>query len=224
MDRDITELSELLTGEKVCLRTLVQGDLEFLYLWENDRSVWQYGDCGFFESEGVADDLIGDAAVTAGACSSRSTERFSREQLRRFIENQQYDISETGQIRFVICRRDTDCIERDGGAVGFIDIFDLDPVELSADVGILICDPVNRRRGYGCEAVVLASEYAHRIVGLHELRCTVAADNTASMALFTAAGFVTAAESTPANTDPVAHPDLKGEIIMFKSLYSPEHP
>ena len=159
------------TGEKVCLRTLEAGDLDFLYRWENDPAVWQYGDCG-------AKDPV-------------SPERFTREELCRFIENQRHGIRANEQLRLVICLCDP-CSSTPLSPVGFIDIFNFDPVELRAGVGILICDPADRRRGYGREALKLAMGYANLFLGLRELWCTVAADNRASLALFVDAGFVPA--------------------------------
>ncbi len=41
---------KLLTGEKVRLRRLEAGDLDFLYRWENEPEVWQWGDCGADDS------------------------------------------------------------------------------------------------------------------------------------------------------------------------------
>jgi diamine N-acetyltransferase len=136
--------------------------------------VWQYGDCG------AGPDFCDDG--TGGACA----ERFSREQLRQLIINQKYSIDITGQLRLVICRRDG------GACVGFVDLFDFDPASLSAGVGILVCDPADRRRGYGGEALKLVSDYARRVLGMRSLRCDIAADNAASLALFSRAGFVRA--------------------------------
>ncbi len=193
-----------LTGTKIFLRNLSADDLEYLYTWENTPAVWQWGDCGF----------AADLPHAAGVRPSATPGRFSRDELRKFIENQQHDISETGQIRFVICRRtpaspplETDALhvisnEREKSAlygsdpVGFIDLFDLDPATQSAGVGILICDPADRRKGYGFEALSLAVEYARHALGLRSLWCTVAPDNPASLALFTAAGFTPADSKT----------------------------
>ncbi len=161
---------------KVFLRALKPDDLEFLYVWENTPEVWQYGDCG--------------AAACDADAGSDCMERFSREQLRELTENQQYNIGVTGQLRLVICRRDDDV------QVGFIDLFDFDPAGLSAGVGILICDPADRCKGYGSEALKLMLGYARQGLGMREVWCTVDADNTASLSLFSRAGFVRADDDT----------------------------
>lgn len=229
----------LLVGEKVFLRGLEAGDLEFLYRWENDPEVWGYGDCGVGVAPvpDVSSDILPGVSVPVVPVvpvALVAKERFSHEELREFIENQQHDIHVTQQQRFVICCCDpksvgavavsgsgldlgsvsgsgsdlgsgADLILNAGAGfdlsspscpgsgsipVGFIDLFDYDPLYLRAGVGILVCDPAHRRKGYGGEALRLVAEYAWRVLGLRELWCNVAADNRASIALFSAAGFV----------------------------------
>ena len=82
-------------------------------------------------------------------------------------------------------------IETTAGArrVGMVDLFEFDPVNLRAGVGILICDPSDRRQGYGAEALSLLCEYARRTLRLHQLWCGVDVRNDASLALFARAGF-----------------------------------
>ncbi len=156
--------------QKIYLRPLEEDDLEYLHRWENEPEVWQYGDCGVEETDAAS-----------------HTPRFSREELRQFIENQQSGFYANEQLRLVICRREStpDVDHR----VGFIDLFDFDPVRLSAAVGILICDPADRRRGYGRQALALALEHARCDLGLKEINCTVAPGNPDSEALFAGAGF-----------------------------------
>ncbi|MDR2912608.1 MAG: GNAT family N-acetyltransferase [Alistipes sp.] len=169
-----------------------------------------------------------------GNTSATPPERFSREEIRQFIENQQHDIRETGQIRFVICRRNTlntKAIENSNLAnpttpeipIGLIDLFDLDPKNLSAGVGILIYNKTHRRQGYASEALTLISNYARQTLGLRELRSTVAADNTASLALFTAANFTrtTSHIAPPKNTTPhtKSAAEKRNEITFTKMLY-----
>lgn len=185
-------------GVKVSLHPLEPGDIEFLYRWENDPAVWQYGDCGANDSSGTVPD----------------GERFSREVLREFIENQKYGIGVTGQLRLVVCLRDPASPAAGRStlqSVGFVDLFDLDPAELCAGVGILICDPAHRGKGYGGEALELMCDYVRRATGLRSLWCTVTTGNLASLALFSGAGFVRAAA-------PDGHA-LPGEIFLQKLLY-----
>ena len=202
-----------LTGEKVCLRRLEAGDLDFLYRWENDPDVWQYGDCG--AATWRAESII--ASDTPEEEAPTPLERFTRDDLREFIENQQYVFHATGQLRFVICRRDP-ASTLPGAPVGFIDLFDFDPVGLRAGVGILICALQHRGRGYGREALKLASDYARRVLGLRSLWCSVATDNTASLALFSGAKFVPV-EAIPYDAHGATGvPARHNEIFLQKSL------
>ena len=71
---------------------------------------------------------------------------FSRHTLERFIEEQQFDIFQTRQQRLII-------ETPEGLPVGALDLFDLDPVNLRAGVGILIHDTAQRGKGYAADAV-----------------------------------------------------------------------
>ena len=63
---------------------------------------------------------------------------FSRHILRQFIDSQKYDIFETRQLRLIIEAVDT------GKAVGTIDLFDIDPYNRRAGIGVLIYDKKER--------------------------------------------------------------------------------
>jgi diamine N-acetyltransferase len=145
-----------LAGENVRLRALEPTDVELLYGWENDTRMWEV-------SETIAP--------------------YSRETLRQFIENQQYDIHRTRQQRFVICLLGNDT------PVGMIDLFDFDPRNLRAGVGIVIYDEASRRLGYATDALGLLCEYARNILYIKQLYSTVTVDNTASVQLFRSCGF-----------------------------------
>lgn len=107
---------------------------------------------------------------------------FSREAVGRFIAEQRFDLYAARQLRLVI--------ETLGGAcAGALDLFEVDPHDLRAGVGILVAPPY-RRRGVAADALAVAEGYARRTLGLHQLWCTVGADNAASLALFRRAGYV----------------------------------
>ena len=108
---------------------------------------------------------------------------FSKYVLRQFIENQSRDIYETRQLRLIIESRTS------GTPVGAIDLFDLDPYNLRAGVGILIYDKNDQKRGFASEAVALLIRYCFQILGLNQLYCNIPADNIASQALFKSKGF-----------------------------------
>ena len=77
----------------------------------------------------------------------------------------------------------------EGLPVGALDLFDLDPVNLRAGVGILIHDTAQRGKGYAADAVETVCSYARDMLHLHQLWCSVEAGNAASLALFRHAGF-----------------------------------
>ena len=109
---------------------------------------------------------------------------FSRHSLMRFIEEQQYDIYATRQQRLII---EADV---DGGAVavGAVDMFDFDPQNRRAGVGVVVSREF-RRCGYAKEALQLLERYARDVLHLHQLWCSIGADNNASLALFRTAGY-----------------------------------
>lgn len=110
---------------------------------------------------------------------------FSRHILERFIDEQRFDIFQTRQQRLVI-------ETREGIPVGTLDLFELDPVNLRAGIGILIHDDAQRGKGYASDAVAIVCAYARDVLHLHQLWCNVGADNAASLALFRKAGFAEA--------------------------------
>ena len=80
---------------------------------------------------------------------------FSRHTLERFIEGQQFDIFQTRQQRLII-------ETPEGLPVGALDLFDLDPVNLRAGVGILIHDTAQRGKGYAADAPVMVQRRSRK--------------------------------------------------------------
>lgn len=146
-----------LTGNLVMLRALEPDDLDLLYLWENDTSIWWL---------------------------SNTLKPFSREVLGQYLQGAQQDIFEARQFRFVICLNDPAKTP-----VGFIDLFDLDPLHQRAGVGILLAGQEQRGKGYGAEALRLLCGYAFSVLFLHQLYCSIPENNEASLKLFRKAGF-----------------------------------
>lgn len=107
---------------------------------------------------------------------------FSVHTLERFIEEQRFDVFQARQQRLII-------ETLDGTPVGALDLFELDPVNSRAGIGILIHDTAQRNKGYASDAVETVCRYARDILHLHQLWCNVEAGNEASLALFRRAGF-----------------------------------
>ena len=143
-------------GALIRLRAVEPADVEAMYRWENDPAVWHV---------------------------SGTTAPFSRRQLERFVEEQQFDIFQTRQQRLIIERI------ADGRPVGAFDLFEFDPLHARAGIGILIHPAGERRKGYASEALALACRYGREVLQLHQLWGNAAAENAASRRLLEQAGF-----------------------------------
>lgn len=107
---------------------------------------------------------------------------YSRYLIKKYIQNSHRDIFEVKQLRLMIC-------STDGEKLGMIDVFDLEPRDRRAALGILIVNKEDREKGYGTEVLSLISSYCFSHLGLHQVYANVAADNPASLKLFEKSGF-----------------------------------
>ena len=107
---------------------------------------------------------------------------FSMTGIMKLIEQQQHFRS-TGQLRLMIC------LNRDGEAIGAIDLYDADFKNGNAAVGILIGEKRDRGKGYAREGLILLQEYAKDVLDLHNLYCSIQSDNMESIHLFESVGF-----------------------------------
>jgi diamine N-acetyltransferase len=156
-----------LENNTIILRALEPGDVDLLYRWENDPENWFV---------------------------SNTRTPFSREVIRKYVEESHKDIYEQKQLRLMIQLKSPPAEQ--GITIGAIDLFDFDPYHLRAGVGILIAEKEQRSRGLASDALQLLVEYAFGVLGLHQLYCNIAADNKTSIGLFTKAGFVQTGEKT----------------------------
>ncbi|MCA8831674.1 GNAT family N-acetyltransferase [Hymenobacter pini] len=106
----------------------------------------------------------------------------SRHVLRQYLDSAAADFFEVRQLRLVIGEAAT------GMAVGTLDVFGFEPLHQRAGVGITVL-AAHRQKGYARVALELLLPYARQVLRLHQLHCTVAADNLASLHLFRVAGF-----------------------------------
>lgn len=107
---------------------------------------------------------------------------FSRFVLEQYIASAHADIYTAKQLRMIIC-------DATGKAVGSIDLFDFDPNNLRAGLGILIADKTDRRKGFASEALDLLKNYCFEILNLHQIYCNILTDNESSILLFQKHGF-----------------------------------
>jgi diamine N-acetyltransferase len=150
----------ILQGINIVLRAPEPEDIDVLYLWENDPGIWKI---------------------------SNTQTPYSRYILEQYILNAHEDIYKARQLRLMIDLKDSG---KKKISIGAIDLFDFDPANKRAGVGILI-DKSARNRGYATEALKLLIDYCFSVLSLHQLYCNISTDNTQSMNLFTKSGFQT---------------------------------
>ncbi len=141
--------------QNIRLRAIEPEDINILYEWENNPDNWEV---------------------------SNTRLPFSKQILKRYIQNAQEDIYISGQVRLVIC------LENENKAIGFADLFDLDLFHQRAGIGILIENSF-RGNNYGKAAVNEIIKYAFVHLGLHQLFCNISENNNTSIQLFKSMGF-----------------------------------
>ena len=108
---------------------------------------------------------------------------YSKYLIKQYLENAHLDIYEAKQLRLAICEIKTT------RAVGLIDLFDFDPRNHRAGIGILIKNTADRNRGIGKEALELLINYSFKKLNLHQVYANIDTKNEASMRLFATFGF-----------------------------------
>ena len=86
------------------------------------------------------------------------------------------------QERFAIVRK------ADNTLVGFVGVFDYNPLNRSVEMGVSI-DPDERKKGHARAAVDLICEYYFRFRGINKVHAQTASFNTAAVKLLESAGF-----------------------------------
>jgi diamine N-acetyltransferase len=112
--------------------------------------------------------------------SSATTRPLSQQTLQLYIDSIN-DIYTDKQVRLII--------DFNGKPVGCIDLFDFEPLHQRAGVGIMI-DADFEGKGFASLALSELKKYAFNQLGLHQLYCNIAHNNTRSIQLFTSANFV----------------------------------
>lgn len=102
---------------------------------------------------------------------------YSKYQIEQFLMNNS-DLFSIRQLRLMIDRNE------DKKSVGSVDIYEFDPVNLRAGIGILI-ERKYRKNGYAYQAMELLIEYCFNILMLKQIYCLIGITNTDSINLFT---------------------------------------
>ena len=107
---------------------------------------------------------------------------YSRFLIKQYLENAHQDIYEAKQLRLVM-------VSNKKETIGLIDLFEFDPKNKRAGIGLLIAKSEHRHKGYGKEALELVCNYAFTHLNVHQLFANIAADNAASIKLFESLDF-----------------------------------
>lgn len=137
----------------VVLRSLEPYDIDLLQKWENDPSVWKV---------------------------SGTQIPFSRHTLLRYIESVQPDDFYTAkQLRLMVDWHE----EERESTIGCVDLFDFDPQNRRAGLGLLI-EETERGKNRGVQTLQACEEYIFQILQLHQIYCIIAVSNGSSLRLF----------------------------------------
>lgn len=159
------------------LRKIEPTDLPFLYQWENDAAVWADG---------------------------ANHNPLSQQDLRDYIASTTGDIYKDGQLRLII-EQSPMTNEQSPMTLGCIDLFDLDPRNRRAAIGMYIA-PEQRGKGVGHEALRLLEAYAFDFLHLRVLFAVIATNNKACTALYRNAGY---------SPSPLHHWTLEGDATIW---------
>ena len=105
----------------------------------------------------------------------------SQQDLRDYIESTTGDIYRDGQLRLII-------EEESGATIGCIDLFDFDPRNRRAAIGMYVA-PEARGKGVGKMAVEALEEYAFGHLNLRLLYAVISEKNAACTALYRSLGY-----------------------------------
>lgn len=113
---------------------------------------------------------------------SNTVAPFSKHVLKLYLDNAHRDIFDVKQLRLCICNLENN-------VVGLIDLFDFDPKNHRAGLGLVVLEEKERNKGIGAEAITLLVDYAFSALQLHQIYANVMEDNAASIHLFKKLGF-----------------------------------
>ena len=94
--------------------------------------------------------------------------------------------------------------------LGTIDLYNVDFKIKAAEIGILIVNPSNRRKGYAYESIELVKDFCLNTLALKKLYCFINEDNHMSQSLFSKNSFIM--KEKPNNV----HSELLNNDVSFK--------
>lgn len=140
------------------LRKIEPTDVPYLYRWENDASAWADGS---------------------------NHNPLSQKDLRDYVVASTGDIYRDGQLRLIIENREpgTENPEPRTETLGCADLFDFDPRNRRAEIGLYIA-PEYRGKGYAAQVLLQLEQYAFSFLQLRVLYAIVAVHNKPCSELF----------------------------------------
>jgi len=147
-------------SEHIHLRALEPEDLSFLEQIENEEKLWHL---------------------------SNTQTPFSRDTLKRYIDNGHRDIFDIKQLRLVICENNSE------KPFGFVDIYEFSPNHKRAGLGIIV-DKDYQGKGFAREAIKSVLKYGFDHLDLHQFFAYIELSNKKSIKLFENCGFVKTGE------------------------------
>ena len=151
----------LLENVRIKLRAPEPEDLDSLYKWENDTTLWHLGS---------------------------TLSPFSLFDLKQYILSTK-DLYEAKQLRLIIEKKSELNTSLPLTAVGSIDLYDFDAHNSRAAIGIMI-DKEYQQKGLATEALSLLCKYAFSFLKLHQLYAFIPAKNKPCIKLFKGCGFI----------------------------------
>lgn len=163
------------------LRKIEPIDVPYLYRWENDASAWSDGS---------------------------NHNPLSQQDLRDYVTASTGDIYRDGQLRLIIekLEPETDNRKPRTETIGCADLFDLDPRNRRAAIGLYLA-PEYRGQGLAAEVLQQLEQYAFGFLGLRTIYAVIGAHNKACTTLFRANRY------TPSS--PLKAWTLEGDAIIW---------
>lgn len=217
-----------LAGRTVSLRAVEPRDVDLLYVWENDVDLWAVSGTTepfsreqmvrFVERQLGGADLLHTGQlrlmIEVPKLEDQVQVQEQKQEQEPKLEDQKQGQKQTPkQMSQEFGPAEIPCQAAE--AVGAVDLFEYDPIHRRAGIGIVIYGAKHRRRGYALETLEILCRYAREQLYLHQLWCTVGADNTPSRELFRRAGFV----ESGVKRDWLRTPEgFRDEVILQKIL------
>ena len=115
--------------------------------------------------------------------ASSTVAPMSRYMIQQYIDTYRADIYQDRQLRLIATHAHT------GQRIGIVDLYDYDPRNSRAGVGIYIT-AAYRSQGYGTSALEALCRYAQDFLSIHMLYATIASDNLSSIHIFSRCQFI----------------------------------